>query len=83
MSRNLEKDSIVASAGCTLSSIMVADLMSLEISRHRVAGVTVTGMMDEIVERPCSTEKHAVWNRRCRKVLSIQLCSSQYPTMRF
>ena len=67
---------------CTLLSGMIAGLVSLSDSRHRVAGVIVTGIMDAVLARSWSVEKHAVWNLRCWKVLlSIHLCSG-YPTMR-
>ena len=67
---------------CTLSSSMIDGLVSLEDSRHRVTGVLVAGMMDVVLARSWSAEKHAVWNLCCWKVLSIHLCS-RYPTMRF
>ena len=72
----------MSGASCTLSSGMFAGLVSLDDSRHSVAGVIVTGMMDAVFARSWSAEKHAVWKRRCQKVLSIQLCS-QYSRMRF
>ena len=60
MSRNLEKDSIVPSAICKVASMMVAGLVSLEGSRHRVAVAIITGMMDVVFDRSFSAEKHAV-----------------------
>ena len=65
----------VSGAICTVFSCMVAGLASLDDSKHHVAGVIVTGMIDAVFARSWSAEKHAVWNCRCRKMLSIQLCS--------
>ena len=64
---------MVSGAMRTLSSGTIAGLVSLDDSRRRIAGVIVTGMMDAVVLRSWSAEKHAVSNLRCRKVLSIQL----------
>ena len=72
VSRNSKKEWIVAGLICTVSSGMIAGLVSLDDSRHRAAGVIVTGIMDTVLARSWSAEKHAVWNLRCRKVLSIR-----------
>ena len=66
---------MVSGAIGTVLSGMAAGLMSLEDSRHRVAGVPDTGIMHEIVERLGSAEKHYIWKHRCSKVLSILLYS--------
>ena len=60
---------------CTLLSEMVIGLVSLEDSRYRGTVVTATGIMDVYVDRSGNAEKHSIWNRRCRKVLSILLCT--------
>ena len=73
---------MVAGSVCTLSSGMIAGLVDLDDSGHRVAGVIVTGIMNAVLARSWNAEKHAVWNLCCRKVVSKQLCS-RYPTMRF
>ena len=73
VSRKSKKESIMAGAMCTLSSLMIAGRVSLDDSRQRVSGVIVTGMMDAVVARSWSAEKHAVSNLPCRKVLSIHL----------
>ena len=83
VSRNSKKEPIVSGSICTVSSGMIAALVSLHESRHGAAGVIVTGIMDAVLfSRSWSAEKHAVWNLRCQKVLSIQRCS-RYPTMHF
>ena len=69
MSRNLEKASIVSRASCMWALGMVAGLMKLEDSKHRVAIVILTRMMDPVFARSWSAGKHAVWNHHCRKVL--------------
>ena len=73
VSRKSKNESMVSVVMRTLSSVTIAGLVSLDDSRQRVAGVIVIGMMDAVVVRSCNAEKHAVWNFRCRKVLSIQL----------
>ena len=76
---------MVSGSICTLLSGMLSGLANLGDSRHRVAGVTDTGsIIHGIVERSGSAEKQSIWNCGCQgqKVLSILLCSSQYPTMR-
>ena len=75
VSRNSKKELLVSGSICTLSSSMIAGLVSLDDSGHRAAGVIDTGIMDAVLLRSWSAEKHAVWNLRCRKVLSIQMCS--------
>ena len=82
MSRKSKKESIVSGLICTLSSGMIAGLVSLNDSKYRITVVIVTGIMDAVLARSCSAKKHAVWNRRCRQVLSIHWCS-RIPTMRF
>ena len=63
----------MSGAMCTLLSGMIAGRVSLDDLRQPVAGVIVSGMMDAVVARSWSAEKHAVSNLRCRKVLSIHL----------
>ena len=67
----------MSGAICTwLSGTAVAGLMSLDDSKHRVAGVIVTGIMDAVLFwRSWSAKKHAVWNLRCQKVLSRYSCA--------
>ena len=60
VSRNSKKESSVSGASCTLSSCMVAGLVSLDDSKHRDAGVIATGIMDVVFARSWSAEKHAV-----------------------
>ena len=51
VSRNSKKESIVSGSICTLLSGMIAGLVSLDDSRHRAAGVIVTGIMDVVLAR--------------------------------
>ena len=73
VSRKSKKESIVSGTMCTVLSGMIAGHVSLDDSRQRVSGVIVTGLMDAVVARSWSAEKHAVSNLPCRKVLSIHL----------
>ena len=78
VSRKSKKESIVSGTMCTVLSGMIAGHVSLDDSRQRVAGVIVTGMMDAVVVRSWSAEKHAVSNVRYRKVLSIHNNNKSY-----
>ena len=73
VSRKSKKDSMLSGTIVIVSSGMIAGRVSLEDSRHRAVGVIVTGMMDVVFSRSWSAEKQAVSNRRCLKVLVIQL----------
>ena len=74
VSRKAKNESMVSGAMLTLSSGTIPGLVSLVDSRQRVSGVIlVSGMMDAVVVRSCSAEKHAVRNFYCQKVLSTQL----------
>ena len=81
-SRKSKKEAILSGSICTLSSGTIAGLVSLDESKHCVTGVIVTEIIEAVLARLWSAEKHAVWNLCCRKVLSIYLCS-RYPTMHF
>ena len=73
VSMKSKTESIVSGSICALSASTIAGRVSLDDSRHRAVGVIVIGIMDAVFSRSWVAEKHAVSNRRCLKVLVIQL----------
>ena len=52
VSRKSKKEPIVPAVSiCTLTSSMIAGLVSLDDSRHGIAGIIVTGIMDAVLAR--------------------------------
>ena len=57
VSRKSKKESIVSGLICTLSSGMIAGLVSLNDSKYRITVVIVTGIMDAVLARSWSSAK--------------------------